>query len=412
MHPAGDIRGTKDTSLEGRKIVLCITGSIAAVECVKLARELIRHGADVHSVMTEKAAEIVGPYSLEFATGNPVVTHLTGMVEHVEFCGDVPGRADLVLVAPATANTIGKMVHAIDDTTVTTYLTTAIGTGIPVIVVPAMHNTMYSHPVVQENLSKARSMGITIVQPILEERKAKMASIDEIVENVIRRVSGGPLSGKKVLVVEGATREPMDDMRYISNRATGRTGNLLAREAFRRGADVIIIAGENVKDIPAHIESIIFTGTTDLLKIIEGLQSRTGHVDICFFVAGISDYTPERVNGKIPSGKDRITVELTSTPKVIGKFRELDPETFLVGFKAESIGEEAELIRRAFDRMNEIKMDLVVANDLSDVTESTNTVLTITPSKEVFKAEGRKEDLAKFIMDKTLEQYRSKRGSS
>ena len=119
-----------------------------------------------------------------------------------------------------------------------------------------------------------------------------------------------------------------------------------------------------------------------------------------------------RMKGKIPSGKDRINLELKSTPKIIGKFRELNPETFLVGFKAESIGEEAELIRRAFDRMNEIKMDLVVANDLSNVTESTNTIMTITPSKEVFKAEGRKEDLSRFIMDKTWEQYRSKRGSS
>ena len=104
MHPAGDIRGNKGNSLSGKKIALCITGSIAAVECVKLARELIRHGADVHGVMTKAATEIVGPYSIEFATGNPVVTELTGMVEHVSMCGDVEGRADLILVAPATAN--------------------------------------------------------------------------------------------------------------------------------------------------------------------------------------------------------------------------------------------------------------------------------------------------------------------
>jgi phosphopantothenoylcysteine decarboxylase/phosphopantothenate--cysteine ligase len=411
MHPAGDIRGAKGNALANRKIVMCITGSIAAVECVKLARELVRHGADVHAVMTEWACDIIGPSAMEFATGNPVVTKLTGMVEHVTFCGDVEDRADLVLVAPATANTIGKMVHAIDDTPVTTYLTTAIGTGIPVMVVPAMHNTMYSHSVVRENLEKAGTMGIDIIQPILEERKAKMAGIDEIVENVIRRLSTGFLKGKKVLVVEGATREPIDDIRYLSNRATGRTGNMLARVAFRRGADVMILAGENVNDLPDHIESGRFSDTDDLLMRIESISKNGSSPDICYFVAGISDYKPQRKKGKIASGKGDMTLKLNPTPKVIRKFRDLNPDTFLVGFKAESVSEDRELIMRAFERMKEVGMDLVVANDLSDVTESSNTVLTITPTKEVFKASGKKEHLARFIMDKTVERLNVKRGS-
>lgn len=409
MHPAGDIRGTKGNSLTDRKIVLCITGSIAAVECVKLARELIRHGADVHAVMTGKASEIVGPYAMEFATGNSVTTHLTGWVEHVTFCGDVPGHADLVLVAPMTANTLGKMVYAIDDTPVTTYLTTAIGTGIPVVLVPAMHNTMYSHPVVQENLDKARSMGTGIVQPLMEEKKAKMASVDEIVENVIRKLSGEPLSGKRVLVVEGATREYIDNMRFISNRATGRTGNMLAREAFRRGADVTILAGENVTGTPSHIDEIRFSDTKDLMKKVRDLSAG---IDICYFVAGISDYAPERKEGKISSGQDALKIDMRPTPKVINSFREINPDAFLVGFKAESVSDEGELIRRAFERMKAIGMDMVVANDLSDVTDTTNTVMTVTPSKDVFRAEGRKEDLARFIMDRTVELFTKKRGSS
>jgi phosphopantothenoylcysteine decarboxylase/phosphopantothenate--cysteine ligase len=409
MHPAGDIRGTKGNSLKDRKIVLCITGSIAAVECVKLARELVRHGADVHAVMTEKASEILGPYAMEFATGNAVTTHLTGWVEHVTFCGDVPGHADLVLVAPMTANTLGKMVYAIDDTPVTTYLTTAIGTGIPVVLVPAMHNTMYSHPVVQENLEKAGKMGAEIVQPLMEEKKAKMATIDEIVENVIRKLSGGPLAGKKVLVVEGATREYIDDMRFVSNRATGRTGNMLAREAFRRGADVTILAGENVVDVPKHIDEIRFSDTADLLDKVRDLSPG---IDICYFVAGISDYSPEKRKGKITSGQDVLNIEMRPAPKVINSFRELNQDAFLVGFKAESVSDEGELIRRAYERMNAIGMDMVVANDLSDVTDTTNTVMTVTPSKDVFRAEGRKEDLARFIIDRTVELFSKKRGSS
>jgi phosphopantothenoylcysteine decarboxylase/phosphopantothenate--cysteine ligase len=220
------------------------------------------------------------------------------------------------------------MVHGIDDTAVTTYLTTAIGTGRPVLVVPAMHNTMYSHPVVQENLAKARSIGIGIIQPIIEERKAKMASLGQIVENVIMKLSGGELSGRKVLIIEGATREPIDDMRYLTNRATGRTGNMLAIEAFRRGAQVVVLAGENTTDVPDHVNGQRFSSTVDLLNKVERISREMDSIDICFFVAGISDYSPEKKMGKISSGQKTLTLELKANPKVIERFRELNPDTF------------------------------------------------------------------------------------
>jgi phosphopantothenoylcysteine decarboxylase/phosphopantothenate--cysteine ligase len=408
MHPAGDIRGSKGDHLKGVKIVLCITGSIAAVETVKLARELIRFGADVHGVMTSSALEIIGKYSVEFATGNPVITELTGMVEHVSLLGDVPDRADLVLVAPSTANTIGKMVSGIDDTPVTTCLTTAIGTGIPVMVVPAMHETMYRHPVVQNNIDRARDMGISFIQPLLEENKAKMAVIPEIVENVIREMGGKSFNGRKVLIITGATREPIDDMRFLSNKATGRTGIYLAIEAFRKGADVLLMAGENVSGIPDHIQRERFTSTSDLVGRMELLTNEHGDFDIAFFVAGISDFSPEKVDGKISSSKDSMSITMSKTPKVVERFRKLFPETFLVGFKAESVDDEGELIRRAFRRMEDTGMNLIVANDLSGVTEEENTILTITPSKEVFKAAGRKEDLSRFLLDKCGELLASK----
>ncbi|HHD16062.1 MAG TPA: bifunctional phosphopantothenoylcysteine decarboxylase/phosphopantothenate--cysteine ligase CoaBC [Euryarchaeota archaeon] len=403
MHPAEDIRGTRGSSLEGKKIVLAITGSIAAVECVKLARELIRQGADVFGVMTEKAQEIVGAYSIEFATGNPVVTDITGKVEHVEMCGDLSGHADLVLVAPATANTIGKMVHGIDDTPVTTFLTTAVGTGIPVLVVPAMHKTMYDHPVVRNNIEKAkRELGVRFVAPILEERKAKMAGVEEIVENVIRVLGKGELTGKKVLIITGATREPLDDMRFLSNRATGRTGIELGRAAYRMGADVLILSGSNVCGIPDHLPFRTFSSTDDLLSMVEGLGRDWGGPDMAFFSAGISDYSPEVSTGKLPSGQERMTISMSRTPKVIERFRSLFPDSFLVGFKAESVSDENELIKRAYERMGEVGMDLVVANDLSDVSEDKNTIMLITPQKEVFRAEGKKEHIAQFIIERSL----------
>jgi len=408
MHPSEDIRGTRSKRLSGKRIVLAITGSIAAVECVKMARELLRHGADVHAVMTEKACEIVGPYALEFATGNPVVTHLTGQIEHVALCGDVEGRADLILLAPCTANTLGKMVQGIDDSPVTTFLTTGIGTGIPVIMVPAMHNTMYNHPKVVENLEMARKMGVVVIEPRIEEKKAKMASNDVIVENVLRLLSGGRMKTEKVLIVTGATREPVDDMRIMTNLATGASGVSLAVEAYRSGAEVYLLAGENVAGLPEHIGSERFTTTEDLLGKLEILSNDWEAPTMAFFSAGISDYSPKRTEGKIPSGKAALTIELEPTPKVIERFRRLYPETFLVGYKAESVKDQEQLLQRAFEKLNKVKMQAIVANDLSDVTADANTVYLLTPEKEAFKASGSKSDIASFLLEKTLDLRESR----
>jgi len=404
MHPTDELREVRSASLRGRRVVLGITGSIAAVECVRLARELIRHGASVHAVMTPEACKIVGPYAMGFATANPVITELTGAVEHVSLCGDVEGRADLLLIAPCTANTLGKVVAAVDDTPVTTFATTAIGTGMPVMVVPAMHNTMYAHPLVKENLEKARSMGVEVVDPVISEKKAKMASADTIVERVIRTLSKQELSGKRVLVVTGATREHVDDMRVLTNLATGRSGVHLAREAFRRGGDVLLLCGQTVQDIPAHIRSERFSGSQDLWERLERSLDGWGLPDIALFPAGISDYIPVRTEGKIPSGKEGLTVELVPGPKVIDRLRKRCPGSLVVGFKAESVNDPDELIRRAYRRSSEAGMDLVVANDLSDVGEDANRVFVITPDKEVFELEGSKGEIATFVIDKCVER--------
>ncbi|MGA1872794.1 MAG: bifunctional phosphopantothenoylcysteine decarboxylase/phosphopantothenate--cysteine ligase CoaBC [Thermoplasmatota archaeon] len=408
MHPSEDIRGTLSKRLLGKRILLGITGSIAAVECVKLGRELVRHGADVHAVMTEKACEIVGPYAIEFATGNPVITHLTGRVEHVSLCGDVDGRADMILIAPCTANTLGKMVHGIDDSPVTTFLTTGIGTGIPVMVVPAMHNTMYHHPRVIENLEIARDMGIHVIDPKIEEKKAKMASISIIVEGVLRLLSGQRMHNEKVLIVTGATREPVDDMRVLTNLATGASGIALAMEASREGADVHLLAGENVNNIPEHISSERFTTTEDLLGKLEILSNDWEAPTMAFFPAGISDYSVKRTEGKIPSGKDSLKLDLEPTPKVIERFRKLYPETFLVGYKAESVKDTETLLSRAYEKLTKVKMQAIVANDLSDVSADTTRVYLLTPDKEAFKAVGSRSDIASFLLEKSLELKESR----
>ncbi|MCG7854189.1 MAG: DNA/pantothenate metabolism flavoprotein, partial [Methanosarcinaceae archaeon] len=196
-HPTLWIHGQKSASLKDRTIVLAVTGSIAAVRVIELARELIRNGADVYAVTTSAAERIIHPDALHYATGHDVITELTGKVEHVEFCG-LKGLADLLLIAPATANTIGKIAHGIDDTPVTTFATTAIGSNIPVIVVPAMHESMYNHPAVTDNIAKLRSWGIRFIDPRLEEGVAKIASNDNILLNVERALGSRKFAGKRI----------------------------------------------------------------------------------------------------------------------------------------------------------------------------------------------------------------------
>src|SRR5207253_4865702 len=187
MHPAERLRGLKSLKLQGKTIVLGVTGSIAAVECVKLAHELIRHGAEVHAVFTRSATEIIHPNALQYATGNPVVTQITGSMEYLEMCGR-DGKADLLLIAPCTANTMGKIAQGIDDTTVTTYAANALGTGIPILLAPAAHESMIDNPAVAANVRRLRELGIEFVDPRREEDKAKMADVETIVARVLRRL--------------------------------------------------------------------------------------------------------------------------------------------------------------------------------------------------------------------------------
>ncbi|MEW6284118.1 MAG: bifunctional phosphopantothenoylcysteine decarboxylase/phosphopantothenate--cysteine ligase CoaBC, partial [Candidatus Eremiobacterota bacterium] len=237
MDSRKDIQGTLSSRLDGRAIALGISGSVAALEAPRLARLLMRHGAEVHPVLTPAACELIAPAALDWATGNAPVVRLTGRAEHLELCGR-EGICKLLLVAPATANTLGKMALGLDDTPLTTVATTALGAGIPVMVAPGMHEPMYHHPAVRDNLARLERIGVQVVPPLLEEGKAKMASPECILEAVLARLGSRRLRGRRVLLTAGPTREPLDAVRVITNPSSGRMGVELAREASLRGAEV------------------------------------------------------------------------------------------------------------------------------------------------------------------------------
>ncbi|MDP6670516.1 MAG: bifunctional phosphopantothenoylcysteine decarboxylase/phosphopantothenate--cysteine ligase CoaBC, partial [archaeon] len=315
-----------DSILKGKKIVLCVTGSVAAIEAPKLARELRRSGADVFCVMSKSAKGIIHPDVLEWASEREVVTKITGKVEHVKLAGDIPEKADLVVIAPCTANTLGKIAAGIDDTPVTTLVTTAFGSKIPLLVVPAMHGSMYKHPIVLENIAKLKKLGVVVMEPKLEEGKAKFPGINHVVTEIKGCLSKKDLLGKKILVTAGPTAEDIDDIRYISNKSSGKMGVWLAEEAVARGAKVVLVRGNTMVEPNCVLKDINVKSAQELFAAIK----ENINADVIIHAAAVSDYTVEKQGGKISSEKG-LALELTPTTKVLEKIKELNSSIFLIG---------------------------------------------------------------------------------
>jgi len=395
MHLSDEIRGVKSIRLSKKRIVLGVTGSIAAVECVRLSRELIRHGAEIFPVMTRSATKIVHPDSLEFATGNEPIIELTGKTEHVSFCGRVEKPVDLLLILPCTANTISKIAHGVDDTSVTTFATTAIGSGIPILVVPAMHLSMYDHKIVQENIEKCKKIGIKFVGPYKLRNKAKMASIDEVVAYVIREIGRRDLVKKKVLIIGGSTAEPIDDVRIIASRSSGKTAAWLAKNAFYRGAIAELWYGWNREPPPDYIKTVNFESVDDILKLLKTRDLKK--FDIIIICAAIADYIPLKQTGKIPSGKKKLVLEMSPAPKIIAKLRKIAPNSKIIGFKVEE--NKKKLQDKAYELLKKNSLDYVVANTVSGFGEDETEVWIIDKNGDSIYKKGKKEHLADHILD-------------
>lgn len=407
MHPSKKVT-LKDTALSGKRILLGITGSIAAVETVKLIRELLRHGAEIIPVMTKEAARLIHPNAIEFAAGRPPITEITGQVEHVLYCGDPGSSVDLLLIAPATANTISKIACGIDDTTVTTMATTALGTGVPVLVSPSMHGTMYEHVIVLENIRKLKAMGVGFIEPAVSEGKAKMPSFQRIVEEAIRMIAlendgTGSLWNRTVLIIGGSTAQPIDSMRMVTNRSSGRSAVTLAVEGYRRGAVIQVWYGKSPAIIPDWIPVSTFGTVEDVAEMVHHGEHGLKMFDIIIICAAISDYSPDRKDGKITSGEDELVVRMSPTQKVIELVREMAPEAILVGYKAESGVTEDEMLRKAKKRMNETGCEIMVANLLEDVGEKTTRAQILMNNEDTKEVLGTRQEVASKVFDSISE---------
>ncbi len=382
MHPSQRIRGIKSDLLDGKRIALCVTGSIGAVESVRIARELIRHGAEVVPYATPAALKFIGRDALLFATGNDVVVELTGRDEHLyDF--------DAVLVAPATADIISKAACAIADDAVSTLLLSNLERS---IFVPAMDSGMWENPILGENMERLKSIA-SFIEPRVEEEKMKVPEPEVVVAETIRFVRGD-LRGKSILVIGGAGYERIDSFRIITNLATGRTAVELAKYAYLMGADIKLLLGLHSAEIPPYIKAEKFSGVEDLMSRIEEMLG----YDAIFVPAALPDYGTDEREGKIKSVEEMNSLSFREMPKFLKKLRE-KYDGFLVGFKAESGIDYDELLRRARERMRAYRLDMVVANLIEDVSEESTRAFIITGDEYYEEYAGSKEGLAKRIME-------------
>lgn len=362
------------------KIILCITGSIAATESIKLARELRRQNFEVKAFMSDAATQIIHPNSMEFATGQNVVLDLTGQIEHVKY-----SQADLILVAPATANVITKFAYKISDNPINSLLITAHGHNTPILFVPSMHDSMFKS--ISDNINKIKSETdynkLNFVNPRIEEGKAKFPKITDIVLESKRLISLNKdiaesnknedvinerddeisnIKTKKVLITLGGTYEAIDPIRGISNKSSGKMGLELAKEAYSRGFDVKVIAGIVDVDIPKCLDVTYVESSEEMNKKTKELVNE---YDIFIATAAVSDFAPINKKDSKISSSINLSLEFKKTEKIIKQIKQINPNIFLVGFKAEYNISNDQMIDLAKKQMKEVGTDLVVANDVS-----------------------------------------------
>src|SRR5215207_1856410 len=240
-----DIFCSLSQDLLGKRIVICITGSVAAYRAIDLTRLLIRHGAEVFPVMSKASADsgrLLTEDIMKWASGNNVVTKLTANLEHIALADY--NMSDLIVVYPCTANTIGKVANGINDTPVTSVLSVALGSRIPIIIAPAMHESMYDNRLIQENIQRVKDQGVDFLQPTITEGKAKVVSPEQMLQSVITKFTNSTESfffEKNILVTAGGTIEYIDPIRVITNLSSGKMGNLIAEEAIRLGANITLV---------------------------------------------------------------------------------------------------------------------------------------------------------------------------
>ena len=385
--------------LNGKKIILGITGGIAAYKAIELARLFIKSGASVWPVMTKASANFITPLTLQTVAGNPVARDMFDLtqesrISHIELAE----KADIVVVAPATANIIGKAASGIADDILTTVI---MATRAPLLFAPAMNSNMYENKIVQANIERLKKNGCSFIGPeegelaCGYEGRGRLAPVEDIMDAAEECLAPKDLKGEKVLVTAGPTREAIDPVRFISNPSSGRMGYAIARAAKRRGAEVVLVSG------PSHLNpprGVTFIKTTTAEEIAEATMRHYPQSTVVIMAAAVSDYRPRISHRKkVKKEEARINIELERTQDILKELGSRKRGQFLVGFALET----ENMLANAKKKLKEKRLDMIVANDpggfdgeITQVTiiESEDTVEHLPPFP--------KNEVAERILDK------------
>jgi phosphopantothenoylcysteine decarboxylase/phosphopantothenate--cysteine ligase len=386
--------------LKNKSTLLGVTGGIAAYKAVDLIRRLREEGSSVSVIMTEAAKNFITPLSLEVASQNRVYSDLfSNPMAHIK----LPANADIMVIAPATANTIGKLARGIADDLLSASFLSFRG---KVIIAPAMNWRMFENPILQENLRYLLSHGVIQIGPEKgnlacgEEGMGRMSDISDIVESIKSSITKKDLLKEKILITAGPTREYLDPVRFISNRSSGRMGYAIARIALRRGADVTLISGHSSLNRPKGVNFISVETATDMLDAVnKELYSST----VLIMTAAVSDFTPaEKSKYKIEKSSN-FSLKLKLTPDIISEAGKKKKELFIIGFAAET----GERIKRAKKKLKQKNMDMIIFNDITEpgsgFDTDTNRVIIIDKEKETELPLMSKDSVADAILNRLIE---------
>lgn len=349
--------------LKGKNIVLGVSGGIAVYKSVEIVSRLKKAGCSVHVIMTKAAAEFVTPLTFREISGHPVVVDMwdepkTWNVEHIALAT----LADLFLIAPATANIIGKIANGIADDMLST---TVMATTAPKILAPAMNSNMYLNPIVQQNIKKLRDNNYTVIDPASGmlacgvEGPGRLPEPAFIVDSIFSILTSGDLNGKKVIVTAGGTREPLDPVRYIGNRSSGKMGYAIAAAAAARGAKVILVSSSTTLPQPPGV-CVIAVETAEQMR--QAVFDEYRDCDVVIKAAAVADYRPRNAaEHKIKKTGETLTIELEKNPDILLELGRQKQKQLLIGFAAET----QDLIAHAQEKLVRKNLDLIVANDVT-----------------------------------------------
>lgn len=392
--------------LKGKTVLLGITGSIAAYKIAYLASALHKLHADVHVLMTENATNFINPITFETLTGNKCLVdtfdrNFQFQVEHVS----IAKKADVVMIAPASANVIGKLANGLADDMLTT---TVMACRCQKILSPAMNTAMYENPVVQDNIRKLKNYGYEVITPASgylacgDTGAGKMPEPETLLEYILKEAAfQKDLAGKTLLVTAGPTQEAIDPVRCLTNHSSGKMGYAIAKMAMLRGAEVTLVSGPTAIEPPLFVKVVPVTSARDMFEAVTGLSDEQ---DIIIKAAAVADYRPKQVSeDKVKKKDDQVFIELERTDdilKYLGQHKKQGQ--FLCGFSMET----RDMIRNSRAKLEKKKLDMVAANNLkvegAGFQGDTNVLTLITQDEEVSLPLMSKEDAALKILDKIL----------